>query len=371
MNTRRGYRPFPGTPSRRPGSTLNRWRRALAGAAVAAAAALCACSSSTSPVACQTGRGPALDSSAGAYLIAASTLSEDWMAARRDGGGLTALPDRGLTGAAPNDIEVTRGRLYIVNSGDNTISVVNLATGAPEGCIGTGTGTNPWDLFVDPVDPSRGWVTTFLSGEVMELDLAGKRVLRRKQIGAGLEGLLVTDTQVVVTLTGYQGDIGAFGDGTVIFLDKSTLAETARLAVPANAQFVFRGADNRFHVVCSGDFAAVTGRIARIEADASAVRDTLVLGGSPGRAALGPDGNAYVVGYFGGLQVYDTVAFTLGATLSTDIGFYSAVVSDTTLYAANFEEDAVTVFGLSSGTLLQTLSMVGDGPVALALYPAP
>jgi YVTN family beta-propeller protein len=291
------------------------------------------------------------------------------VAARRDAGGLTALPKRGLTGSAPNDVDVSGDRLYIVNSGDNTISVIDLASGTPAGCIGTGTGTNPWALFVDPVDPTRGWVTTFLTGEILELDLAGMHVLRRKVVGAGLEGIFVTDTRVVVTLTGYQGDIGAFGDGTVIFLDRGTLDETARLSVPANAQFVFRGADDRFHVVCTGDFAGVTGRIARIEADASAVRDTLVLGGSPGQATLGPDGNAYVAGYFGGLQVYHSVAFTLGTPLSNDIGFYSVVVADTTLYAANFEQDAVTVVGLTSGTVIQTLPMAGDGPVALALYP--
>jgi DNA-binding beta-propeller fold protein YncE len=332
------------------------------------AAALGGCSSSSNPVACVTAAGPALDA-AHAYVIAASTLSEEWTAARRDAGGLTALPRRGLTGTAPNDLDVSGDRLFIVNSGDNTISAFDLTTGEAAGCIGTGTGTNPWELFVDPSDPDRGWVTTFLTGEILELDLAGMHVVRRRTVEAGLEGLFVTDTQVLVTLTGYQGSIGAFESGTVILLDKGTLEETERLRVPANSQFVFRGGDDRFHVVCSGDFGGTPGSIARIEADGSAVRDTLALEGSPGRAVLGPDGIAFVVGYFGGLQVYDTVTFTAGTPLSTDIGFYAAVVADTTLYAANFEQDAVTVFELTRGTVVQTLPMVGDGPVALALYP--
>jgi YVTN family beta-propeller protein len=327
------------------------------------------CSSSSNPVVCQTGEGPSLDPAA-SYLLIASTLSEEWTAARRDTNGLTALPERGLTGSTPNDLDVSGDRLYVVNSGDNTILVIDLGTGTAAGCIGTGTGTNPWEFFLDPADATRGWVTTFLTGEVLELDLLGMRVTRRKAVGTGLEGLLVTDTRVVVTLTGFLGDIGAFEDGTVIILDKDTLEETHRHRVPANSQFVFRGGDGRFHVVCTGDFAGVSGRVVRIEADGSAVRDTLVLAGSPGRAALGPDGSAYVVGYFGGVQTYDSVAFTPDAPLSNDVGFTSVVVAGTLLYAANFE-DAVTVFHLPGGTVAQTLSMVGDGPVALALYPSP
>ncbi len=176
-------------------------------------------------------RGPALPDG-GDFLLVADGLGEDWLAAPLDGSPFEPLPARGLTGPAPNDLEVSSGRMFLVNSGDNTVSRVDLGTGVADGCLLTGDNTGPWELELDPADPDRGWLTTFLSGEVLELDLAAMKVLRRRTVGAGAEGLVVEADRLVVTLTGYDGEAGAFLDGTVVVLRKSDLGELARLAVP-------------------------------------------------------------------------------------------------------------------------------------------
>jgi len=294
------------------------------------------------------------------------------MAARIDSSGLIPLPKRGLTGESPNDMDVRGDSLYVVNSGDNTISIIALRTGVTVGCIDVGKGANPWEFSLDPSDSTRGWVTTFLSGDLLELDLNERRILRRKHVGPAMEGLFVTQSEVSVTLTGFLGNEGKFENGTVVTFQKASLEEIRRHPVPPNPQFIFEGADGRFHIVCTGNYdqtpAGVPGQIVRIESDWSAVRDTLVIGGSPARATLGPDGTAFVAAFYGGIMTYDSVAFTLQAPVLTDTGFGAIVADGNTLYAANFDLDAVAILDATSRTVIGEL-LVGDGPGALALYP--
>ena len=312
-------------------------------------------------------RGPALDP-ATPYLLVADGLGEDWLAAPLGRAEVTPLETRGLTGPVPNDMNVVDGRLYIVNSGDNTVSVVDLSTGCTLGTIDVGTGTNPWEFFPDPSDNGRAWVTTLLTGEVVELDLAALKVVRRKAVGTGAEGLFVTADRVAVTLSGYDGQSQSFGPGTVVVLDKTDLSEVARLAVPPNAQFLLPGADGRMHVVCSGNYADVFGQVVRIETDWSSVRDTLNLGGSPGRAVVASDGTAYLASFFGGILSYDTASFQVlhdvSAPVLGDSGFTDLAVYAGRLFAANFSEDKVVIVNLADGTKAGEF-LAGDGPAAV------
>ena len=79
-----------------------------------------------------------------------------------------------------------------------------IETGATLDCLPLGSNTNPWAIAVDG-NAGRAWVTTFLSGEVIEIDLDTFAVTRRVTVGTGLEGIHVDTDDVVVTLTGYAG----------------------------------------------------------------------------------------------------------------------------------------------------------------------
>lgn len=343
--------------------------------AVAIALLVAGCSSGTEKpgTLCPTlhDQGPAMERTR-AYLVVANSLGEDWLAAPLGATDLTPLPERGLTGRAPNDLDIVGDFLYMVNSGDNTISVVELESGLTVGCIGTGTGSNPWEFAVDPANPRRAWVTCFLSGELLEINLDHRQVLRRVAVGSGLEGLWVGPTEVAVSMTGFEGTIGAFGNGTVVVLTKSTLAERVRLAVPPNPQTIFTGADARLHVVCTGNFADISGRVVRLETDYSAVRDTLVLGGSPQRVALALDGTVYLAGFYGGILAYDSAGFTALRTtdnpLLPESGYSALALVGDRLYATNFDLDAVVVVDVASGAIVDDF-LAGDGPIALAVAP--
>ena len=121
----------------------------------------------------------------------------------------------------------------------------------------------------------------------------------------------------------------------------------------------------------------VSGQVVRIEADWSAVRDTLALGGSPARAWMtGADGTvaagtAYLTSYFGGILAYDTATFPvihgMGDPVDDALGYMGLAIHGDRLFAANFETDTVTEFDLT--TLQEGGSFIaGDGPSVLAVY---
>jgi len=348
----------------------------LRGFAVLVALAAFGCNDHDTTVepACRTEAGPALDPSHN-HVVVVGSLSEDWTAVNTDGG--LHRVGSGLAGRSPNDADLIGGLLYVVNSLDNAVQVIDPATGATVGCIALGAGANPWELRPDPGRADRAYVTTFLGGQVLELDLSARTVLRRATVGAGLEGLLVTDTRVLVTLTGYAGSEGVFGQGYVVVLDKATLAETARLPVPTNPQFLLEVPDGGVHVICTGNFGnpppAVYGTVARLTPDLAAVRDTLPLGGSPFRADVAPDGTVYVAAFYGGLLAYDANAFHVlrgpEAPIEGSAGYAAVAVAGDRVYAVNFDLDALVVVDTATQAVVNDL-VVGDGPVAVVWIPA-
>ncbi len=342
---------------------------------LAAATALTGCGGSgekpgsSCPVVGNRGPGLAADST---YLLIANSLGEDWQAAPLGRAHPAALPAHGLTGQAPNDLEVVGDRLYVLNSGDNSLTEVELATGETARCLDLGTGVSPWALAVDPTDSTRAWITTFSSGELLEVDLAAFHVTRRILVGTAAEGLWVGADRIAVTLTGYDGAAGSYGNGTVVMLDRPTLAVDARIPVPPNPQFVLRGADGSLQVICTGDYGAVSGLVVRLASSEASARDTLALGGTPYRATLAPGGTVFVAAFFGGILSYDSGSFTpvhdSGNPVRAEAGYSDVLAAGGRLYAANFDRDAVLVLD-SAGAATDTI-LAGDGPSALALRPA-
>ena len=339
-------------------------------AALCPLVALAACDDDDNVTApCPVGSTPGPSLSLAPYIVLTHNLGETWTAI--DLNTLEPATGTGFTGQSPNDLEKSGTDLYVVNSLENSLSRVDGITGTTLGCIQLGASTNPWELEIDPADSTHGWLTTWLSGEIIELNLATATVIRRRSIEPTLQGLCILDNTIAVTKTAFNTETFTYGTGYVILLRKSDLGEIARFEVPTNPQFVFEGADQRLHVVCSGDYGANPGRVVRLESDLSAVRDTLNLGGAPGRALLAPDGVAYLTAFCDGLLSYDTVTFTaehdaanalLPGTCAGDVALH-----DDHIFVADFSNDAVVVLDLDSEATMETIP-VGDGPNALVIW---
>jgi YVTN family beta-propeller protein len=257
---------------------------------------------------------------------------------------------------------------YVVNSGENNIQVINLSSLESIGTIDIGIGHNP---FCMAVADTLGFVTNFLTNSVSVVNLKEHEVIRTISVGIAPEGILLEEDKVYVANTGYS--YGSYAQGTISVIDIGSMQVEATINVFTNPQQIVGDTEGNLHVVCTGDYTgSAEGKIAVVDPDKGCVIDTVVLGGSPCRAVLIPNGTAYVIGYRGGLMSYKwtdrTVLHDAADPIICKDGF-ADIMYDTataTLHICDFEDDAVLSVSLATESITRTYE-VGDGPVSIVL----
>ncbi|MFQ5437156.1 MAG: YncE family protein, partial [Anaerolineae bacterium] len=215
--------------------------------------------------------------------------------------------------------------LYVLNALGRTLSKMNLATmqftndivvvgdipnrvytrgdkingrsDAVDNTIALAEGSNPWDLAF--VGADKVYVTNLLANSVTVVDVATGDSLNTIEVGENPEGILVVNN------TAYVANTGGFPDytpSTVSVIDIGTDQVTKTLEVPMNPQDLALAPDGNIHVVCTGNFADVSGRVVVINPFGDVdftplVVDTVEIGGSPGDIVVTTDGLAYLADF--------------------------------------------------------------------------
>lgn len=327
--------------------------------------ALAACADDDNPARCAApGRTPAL------FVVntLAETLTRFDLSARQVTCQTVTL-GRVDAVAQPNAGVVHGDRLYVVNSGTNSVEVFSLPGLSRVGEVDCGAGANPYGIAIEG---GHAFVTALLSGELLRVDLSSLAVTARVPAGVWPEGLAVASGRVFVANTGYAGSSG-YLPGAVTVHDASTGAVEDTLFVGTNPQAVLVDSTGVVHVLCTGNYGDIQGRVFFVDPAVPAVVDSLDLGGSPGYAALADSGKVYVTGYFDGLMLYDGVGRVVRRGPEDPVAAAQGLSGlafdpeERRLYAASFDEDGVRVFDTATGLEVSTFA-AGDGPVACALY---
>jgi YVTN family beta-propeller protein len=274
-------------------------------------------------------------------------------------------------GRWPNGIEADpqRNVLYVVNSGDNNVMEIDLATGKVANSIDIGIGRNPWECAWGG---GLLWVSAFLTGELIAVDpVSGSAA--HYSVGTTLQAVAVTPEAVYVSDTAYQ--YGSFGTGMVIRLDPVSGAQTGSATVGTNPQDILADGSGRLHVICSGSFTGSgeegEGELHVLDAATMVPLDTLFLGGNPSSLAEGRGGVVYAAGYWGGLMSYDGNSLSVLNDAASPImggeGYMDIAFDEETgkLFIADFDEDRVMVMDPLVGGTPERVLGVSDGPVRL------
>jgi streptogramin lyase len=127
--------------------------------------------------------------------------------------------------------------------------------------------------------------------------------------------------------------------------------------------------DGRLHAVCTGDYSGGSaGRIDVLDPVALARVGQVEIGGSPARAALGPDGAMWVVGHGGGLRRYDAITLAVRddpVDPALPAAGLSAIAFDEDAgraYVTAFPDDLLLAIDATSRLMVDAW-IVGDGPV--------
>jgi len=213
----------------------------------------------------------------------------------------TVYPDRVTQGTWAAQISYYNGKVYVVNTGDNNIDIIDPDTWEKETPVDLGQGQYPQKLVF--TDDNTAWVACSLSGKVLKVDMANKTVLAEITAGVGCTGVAANDEYVYGINSGYSYPDYNAGSVTVISIATGEVVTTIDVGV--NAQAGEFDADGMLHVVCTGAYDG-TGSASIIDPSTNTVVETVSTGGSPGSITISETNGAVYMGCWGaGVVAYD------------------------------------------------------------------
>jgi DNA-binding beta-propeller fold protein YncE len=292
-------------------------------------------------------------------------------------------------GRWPNDLLFYDDRLFVVESGDNAVSVYDESSFAKLDEIYLGPGRNPYSIVGEPTSAEpRAFVVNSVAETVSVVDLDAAEVtatiaddahLDAPQDGAVMGGYLF------VCNTAHRGE-SSFGVGSVSVFEATapyafvTGFETGDESNPQTALALPGKAE--LHVYLTGSHEADDGEV--LVLDTSGLGSggglsqvtRLAIGGSPSLSGSGYDassGMVYLTGTYG-LYRYDAATNTLPDTPDNPIlptgdpseDLFAGIAVDAAtelLVAADFSGDRLVVLDANTFDRLDTLE-ASDGPFA-------
>jgi YVTN family beta-propeller protein len=257
----------------------------------------------------------------------------------------------GAAGAAPF--------AYVADTGNNVVSVLDLATHTVAATIPVGTA--PFGVAVSPAT-SRAYVVNMASGSLSVIDTTTNSVVATIPVPEHSRGVAVDPTGARVYVANSEHD-------TVSVIDAATNSVTATVEVQYLPWAVaVHPVGTRAYVTNQGD-----NSVSVIDTATNAVTATVPVGTGPLGLAVHPTGTrVYVANQFSNsVSVISTATHTVTATIPVGTGPVAVALNPagTRLYVASINGDSVSVIDTASNRVMATLS-VPASPWGVAVHPA-
>lgn len=284
--------------------------------------------------------------------------------------------DIAIVGDIPNRLYTREDKIFVLNSTPAGITVIDAHTDVVEKTILLLEGGNPYEMAF--VGKEKVYVTNLLANTISVVNLTSGDIVNSIEVGIAPEGILVVNNTAYVANSGGYPDYSA---SAVSVIDIRSDKVIKTLKVPANPQALALAPDGRIHVICSGNYADVSGNVAVIDpygADdwSAAVVDTVLIGGTPGDIAITAAGKAFLPAFGNGsngfLYTYDVSTLEVLNDAADPILVGNGAMTlfferlENELYVSNFANDAVQKLDPNSGDVLDTFGF-GDGVQDMAV----
>ena len=279
-------------------------------------------------------------------------------------------------GVVPNRILAKGENVYVVNSTPPGITVIDIKTDEIVQTINLAEGSNPWTMAF--VGANKAYVTNYVANSVSVVDLQSGDLLNTIEVGMGPEGILVVDNIAYVTNT---GGFPNYSPSTVSIIDIETDSVTKTLDVCTNPQDLALAPDGNIHVICTGNFGPISGKVYIINPFeppdfTPAVVDSVLLGGFPGDIQITKDGIAYVtdfgdknIGFLYSYNVFNKmIEYDSDNPLEVGFGAMNILYDPQAdqLFVNNFANDTIQEINLTDNSILQTFPF-GDGVIDMTI----
>jgi YVTN family beta-propeller protein len=272
-------------------------------------------------------------------------------------------------GTWPNQLVFKDGKLYCVNTGSNNIMIFDVDdfAAAPE-VIDLGNGRNPQNMVF--VDDNIAYVSCSLSESVLKVNVSTKTVLEEIDAGLGCTGIAFSEDKIYASNTAYDAATWGYGQGTVTVINTANDAVSSTINVETNPFSVGTAPNGMVHVVCTGDYWSSWGKIKVIDPSTDTIVNTLDIEGSPGNICFSEaDDMAFLTVWGSGCLSYNTETLTAVNDTSNFFlgkgGSGAAADGDGNIFVSVWDDDQVVQ--LDKGGIVLGTYDVGDSPSALAM----
>lgn len=215
--------------------------------------------------------------------------------------------------SAPNQILIYGERGFVTNSLTNELQVIDIAAESTLTFWPMPTGSNPYWMSI--YDNQTIFVSLTLLNSIARVNLQTGAIVGIDSVGVSPQQMLIHNHLLYISNTGLDYVNFTYGQGTVSVWDIRGDSLLTVISVGTNPQQLSVDADNRIHVICTGNYTDQFGIVYVIDQLSRTVTDSMPTGGSPGGLTMTDDNKGWLAaGGFatsGELYAYDAATLTL------------------------------------------------------------
>ncbi len=194
-------------------------------------------------------------------------------------------------GNAPNDVEVRGNSLYVINTLDSNLQIIDLDTGVSD-FVDLGEGSSPEKMAF--VNDTTVYVTAGMANSVKVIDLAGKSVVKEIPVGTAPWGVEISQGKAYVVNSNYDFANFVAREGSVSVIDIGAGEVIQTIDVGVNSQEIALDTQGRLLVLCTGNYGDVMGSIIIIDPATDTASAPVDIGTIPSGIAVRDDGVAFI-----------------------------------------------------------------------------
>lgn len=197
-------------------------------------------------------------------------------------------------GLYANHVIYEDNRLFVVNSGDNSIQVINPENGTTLSNIILENSSNPWNIVIHE---NNAYVSGLYSDKIYKIDINTYNIEASLNVGAGPEGMIIVNNRLFVALTGFQ--YPTYLPGKVAVIDTESFTVINSVDVATNPQALISDENNYIHVVCTGNYSDIMGKVVIFNSETYEIIQEISFNGYPTTIQSSPDNLIYLGDGFG------------------------------------------------------------------------
>ena len=201
------------------------------------------------------------------------------------------LQDVYNVGNAPNDVQIAGDFLYILNTQDSNLQIIDLTSGVSD-YVDLGAGSSPEKMAF--VSSDTLYVTAGTADSVKVVDLASRTVTKEIPVGISPWGITATGGKAFVVNSNYDFTNFVAREGSVSVIDTATETVTQTIQIGMNPQEIALSPGGQVLVLCTGNYADVLGNITPIDPATSEAGPAVELNTMPSGIVVRDDGMAFV-----------------------------------------------------------------------------